>query len=94
MLHGVSVSRPNVQAWDDECSAHLPHRYLCALTSSGLQTCYLLLVERSGVSSDVSTTELLLYNALLSLPFLLLVCQAALTSAHMASAQHEHKRRL
>lgn len=48
-------------------------RYVCALLSCGLQTGYLLLVERSGAEKGVGTSELLFYNALLSLPFLLTV---------------------
>lgn len=41
--------------------------------SCGLQTGYLLLVERSGVEKGIGTAELLFYNALLSIPFLLVV---------------------
>lgn len=48
-------------------------RYVCALLSCGLQTGYLLLVERSGAEKGVGTSELLFYNALLSIPFLLTV---------------------
>ena len=46
---------------------------MCALLSCGLQTGYLLLVERSGAEKGVGTSELLFYNALLSIPFLLTV---------------------
>ncbi|KAK9824238.1 hypothetical protein WJX72_008863 [[Myrmecia] bisecta] len=44
--------------------------YMFAFTSCMLQASYLLLVERSGVKNGVGTTELLLYNAVLSVPFL------------------------
>lgn len=46
---------------------------MCALLSCGLQTGYLLLVEHSGAERGVTTSELLYYNALLSIPFLLTV---------------------
>lgn len=42
--------------------------------SCGLQTGYLLLVERTGAEKGVGTSELLFYNAILSIPFLLAVC--------------------
>ena len=48
-------------------------RYIFAVTSCLLQAFYLLLVERSGVDKGVGTTELLYYNALLSMPFLAVV---------------------
>lgn len=47
--------------------------YACALMSCGLQTGYLLLVERTGAEKGVGTSELLFYNALLSIPFLLAI---------------------
>ena len=46
-------------------------RYVCALTSCMLQASYLLLVEKSGAEKGIGSTELLYYNALLSLPFIL-----------------------
>ncbi len=48
-------------------------RYVCALTSCMLQASYLLLVEKSGAEKGIGSTELLYYNALLSLPFILVV---------------------
>jgi hypothetical protein len=36
-----------------------------------LQASYLLLVEKSGAEKGIGSTELLYYNALLSLPFIL-----------------------
>jgi solute carrier family 35 len=45
--------------------------YFFALMSCTLQASYLLLVERSGAKQGISTSELLMYNAVLSLPFLL-----------------------
>ncbi|EFJ15785.1 hypothetical protein SELMODRAFT_179881 [Selaginella moellendorffii] len=44
--------------------------YALALTSVSFQTAYLVLVERSGGEDGMSSTELMYYNALLSLPFL------------------------
>ncbi len=60
--------------------------YFFALTSVGLQAAYLLLVERSGAERGVGTTELLLYNALLSLPFLLLVILVTGEAGQLAEA--------
>lgn len=37
-----------------------------------MQTAYLLLVERSGAEDGLSSTELMLYNAVLSLPFMVI----------------------
>ena len=53
-------------------------RYIFALTSCLLQASYLLLVERSGIDKGIGTTELLFYNALLSMPFLAVVRGLAL----------------
>lgn len=50
-----------------------PTGYIFALTSVMLQCFYLLLVERSGAEKGVGTAELLFYNSVLSLPFLILV---------------------
>lgn len=36
-----------------------------------LQASYLLLVEKSGADKGIGSTELLYYNALLSIPFIL-----------------------
>jgi solute carrier family 35 protein len=44
--------------------------YAFALASCGLQAAYLLLVEFSGAKQGVTTSELLTYNAVLSLPFI------------------------
>lgn len=49
--------------------------YAYALTSCALQTVYLLLVEKTGAEKDTTTTELLYYNAVLSLPFIVVVCR-------------------
>ena len=38
-----------------------------------LQASYLLLVQKSGAEKGIGSTELLYYNALLSLPFILMV---------------------
>lgn len=46
-------------------------RYTCALASVTLQASYLLLVERSGAEKGIGVAELLVYNAILSMPFLL-----------------------
>lgn len=50
--------------------------YLMALTSCGLQSTYLILVEKSGKEHGYNSHELLLYNAVLSLPvlFVLILC--------------------
>ncbi len=48
-------------------------RYIFALLSCGLQASYLILVEMSGAERGIGTTELFYYNALLSLPFLVVV---------------------
>lgn len=47
--------------------------YTLALTSVAFQTAYLVLVERSAADDGLSSLELMLYNAVLSLPFLLLL---------------------
>lgn len=46
-------------------------RYVCALASVTLQASYLLLVERSGAEKGIGVAELLVYNAILSMPCLL-----------------------
>ncbi|KAJ7563382.1 hypothetical protein O6H91_03G108000 [Diphasiastrum complanatum] len=45
--------------------------YSMALISVFCQTAYLVMVEKSGVEDGTSSTELMFYNAVLSLPFLL-----------------------
>lgn len=47
--------------------------YSMALTSVFFQTMYLVLVEKSGAEDGLSSVELMFYNALLSVPFLLFV---------------------
>ncbi|KAL3683416.1 hypothetical protein R1sor_001438 [Riccia sorocarpa] len=47
-----------------------PMGYAMALTSVFFQTAYLVLVERSGADGGLSSTELMLFNSVLSLPFL------------------------
>lgn len=47
--------------------------YMWALVSCLLQTSYLLLVERSGTDKGYTSNELLLYNAVLSLPVLAVI---------------------
>eukprot|EP00250_Pteridium_aquilinum_P035427 c9399_g1_i1 orf=238-1296(+) len=50
-----------------------PMGYTLALTSVGFQTAYLILVEKSAADDGLSSIELMLYNSVLSLPFLLLL---------------------
>ncbi|KAI0511244.1 hypothetical protein KFK09_011869 [Dendrobium nobile] len=45
--------------------------YTMALTSVFFQTMYLMLVEKSSAEDGLSSVEIMLYNAILSLPFLL-----------------------
>ncbi|RWW20509.1 hypothetical protein GW17_00015380, partial [Ensete ventricosum] len=47
------------------------HGYTMALTSVFFQTMYLVLVEKSGAEEGLSSVEIMFYNSLLSLPFLL-----------------------
>ena len=47
--------------------------YIFALMSCSLQASYLLLVEHSGAEKGVGSLELLVYNSVLSIPFLLLM---------------------
>ena len=60
--------------------------YAFAMASCMLQAAYLLLVEHSGAKQGVSTSELLTYNALLSLPFILAVIVISGESATAMSA--------
>ena len=66
------------------------HRYVCALTSCMLQASYLLLVEKSNADKGIGSTELLYYNALLSLPFMLGVSCQDLQPGH----ESHHDRQL
>eukprot|EP00249_Psilotum_nudum_P018269 c26722_g1_i1 orf=769-1857(-) len=50
-----------------------PLGYFMALTSCVLQSTYLILVERSATEKGYNSHELLLYNAILSLPVLILL---------------------
>ncbi|PNW70042.1 hypothetical protein CHLRE_17g703250v5 [Chlamydomonas reinhardtii] len=59
--------------------------YLFALLSCTMQAAYLLLVEFQG-EEGVSTSEMLYYNAITSLPFLLLVCAATGEAAALPAA--------
>lgn len=45
--------------------------YSMALTSVFFQTMYLVLVEKSGAEDGLSSIEIMLYNSVLSIPFLL-----------------------
>ncbi|XP_021689917.2 UDP-galactose/UDP-glucose transporter 7 isoform X2 [Hevea brasiliensis] len=45
--------------------------YSMAFTSVFFQTMYLVLVERSGAESELSSVEIMFYNSFLSLPFLM-----------------------
>ncbi|CAG9461052.1 unnamed protein product [Pedinophyceae sp. YPF-701] len=47
--------------------------YIYALSSCVLQASYLLVVEKSGVERGATTSELLYFNAILSLPILLVL---------------------
>ena len=60
-----------------------PSGYLFALLSCALQASYLILVERSGANHIFSSTELLYYNATLSMPVcaVLAVVSGELTAA-------------
>eukprot|EP00249_Psilotum_nudum_P012569 c23858_g1_i2 orf=508-1623(-) len=47
--------------------------YALALTSVFFQTAYLVLVEKSSAEDGLSSIDLMMYNAILSLPFLLIL---------------------
>ena len=51
-------------------------RYFFALSSCFLQASYLLLVEHNGEAKGVGTSELMVYNALWSVPGMFLVSQS------------------
>ena len=67
--------------------------YLLGLTSCVLQAAYLLLVERTGTEKELNSTELMLYNGVLSAPFLLVVTllngEFAATPGALSQAQDE-----
>ena len=53
-----------------------PRGYVMGLTSCALQASYLLVVERTGAERGMSSIEIMVYNAMLSLPPLFLVVLA------------------
>lgn len=59
--------------------------YSMALTSVFFQTMYLVLVERSGAEDGLSSVELMFYNGILSLPFLLFLIIATGEFPHSLS---------
>lgn len=63
--------------------------YGMALTSVFFQTMYLVLVEKSGVEDGHSSVELMFYNAILSLPFLLFLIIATGELPHSLSVLYE-----
>eukprot|EP00250_Pteridium_aquilinum_P010403 c19360_g2_i1 orf=470-1543(-) len=66
--------------------------YFLAFTSCVLQSTYLILVEKSGKEQGYSSHELLLYNAILSFPVLLvlIVCSGEGLAALVALKQQIH----
>uniref|UniRef100_A0A1D1Z5E7 Putative UDP-sugar transporter DDB_G0278631 n=1 Tax=Anthurium amnicola TaxID=1678845 RepID=A0A1D1Z5E7_9ARAE len=63
--------------------------YSMALTSVFFQTMYLVLVEKSGVEDGLSSVELMFYNSILSLPFLLFLIIATGEFPHSLSLLYE-----
>ncbi|XXG58363.1 hypothetical protein AAC387_Pa04g0687 [Persea americana] len=63
--------------------------YSMALTSVFFQTMYLVLVERSGAEDGLSSVELMFYNGILSLPFLLFIIIAMGEFPHSLSLLFE-----
>ncbi|KAH7688204.1 solute carrier family 35 protein [Dioscorea alata] len=63
--------------------------YGMALTSVFFQTMYLVLVEKSGAEDGHSSVELMFYNAILSLPFLLFLIIATGEFPHSLSVLYE-----
>ncbi|XP_068653345.1 UDP-galactose/UDP-glucose transporter 7-like isoform X2 [Aristolochia californica] len=59
--------------------------YTMALTSVFFQTMYLVLVEKSGAEDGLSSVELMLYNSVLSVPFLLFLIIATGEFPHSLS---------
>lgn len=66
--------------------------YFLAFTSCVLQSTYLILVEKSGKEQGFNSHELLLYNAILSLPVLLvlIICSGEGLAALAALNQQTH----
>ncbi|KAG6557127.1 hypothetical protein Mapa_001054 [Marchantia paleacea] len=64
--------------------------YSMALISCVLQTTYLIFVEKSGSEKGYSSHELLLYNAALSLPVLLVIILASGEASDALSAYNAH----
>lgn len=62
--------------------------YLFAFASCLLQALYLILVEVSGAERGIGSAELLLYNSLLSLPFLFVVMALTGESARFLPSFH------
>lgn len=58
--------------------------------SCGLQTGYLLLVERSGAEKGIGSWELLFYNAVLSIPFLLVVRNLLPSALYWCGLSSQH----
>ncbi|XP_020588830.1 putative UDP-sugar transporter DDB_G0278631 isoform X2 [Phalaenopsis equestris] len=56
--------------------------YTMALTSVFFQTMYLMLVEKSSAEDGLSSVEIMLYNAILSIPFLLFIIIATAEFPH------------
>lgn len=63
--------------------------YSMALTSVLFQTMYLVLVEKSGAEDGLSSVELMFYNGLLSLPFLMFLIIATGEFPHSLSLLFE-----
>lgn len=63
--------------------------YSMALISVFFQTMYLILVEKSGAEDGLSSVELMFYNGLLSLPFLLFVIIATGEFPHSLSVVYD-----
>ncbi|EHA8589518.1 putative UDP-galactose/UDP-glucose transporter 7 [Cocos nucifera] len=63
--------------------------YSMALTSVFFQTMYLILVEKSGAEDGLSSVELMFYNGLLSLPFLLFLIIATGEIPHSFSVVYD-----
>lgn len=57
-----------------------------------MQTMYLVLVEKSGAEDGHSSVELMFYNAILSLPFLLFLIIATGEFPHSLSVLYEKVR--
>ncbi|XP_008779598.2 UDP-galactose/UDP-glucose transporter 7 [Phoenix dactylifera] len=66
-----------------------PFGYSMALTSVFFQTMYLILVEKSGAEDGLSSVELMFYNGLISLPFLLFLIIATGEIPHSLSIVYD-----